>query len=257
MLFYLEHAIQDAQPAPERRAPHDLQADALRRDRCRRARPATSHYAPYLDYRPLAADEPGVDAILARPECAWITRDLEQKALGARHRRRRAGASGRGARPRSSRWIDKTEAAVKDRLTKEISYWDHRAEELKLQEQAGKANARLNSGEARRRADDLQARLQKRMEELKLEAQISALPPVVLGGLLVVPAGLIAAMTGRPLPQSTAAGRHPGRGCAGARHRDGGRARPRLRAHRPRVREARLRHREPRCPAPAGCASSR
>jgi hypothetical protein len=35
------------------------------------------------------------------------------------------------------------------------------------------------------------------MEELKLERQISPLPPVILGGLLVVPAGLIAAMTGR------------------------------------------------------------
>src|SRR2546430_13503729 len=45
----------------------------------------------------------------------------------------------------------------------EIGYWDHRAEELKLQEQAGRANARLNSQEARRRADELQARLQKRM----------------------------------------------------------------------------------------------
>jgi hypothetical protein len=34
------------------------------------------------------------------------------------------------------------------------------------------------------------------MEELKLERQIP-LPPVVLGGVLVAPAGLIAAMTGR------------------------------------------------------------
>ena len=31
--------------------------------------------------------------------------------------------------------------------------------------------------------------MQKRLEELKLEAQISPLPPVVLGGLLVVPVG--------------------------------------------------------------------
>jgi hypothetical protein len=35
------------------------------------------------------------------------------------------------------------------------------------------------------------------MEDLKLERQIAPLPPVVLGGFLVVPAGLIAAMTGR------------------------------------------------------------
>jgi hypothetical protein len=94
--------------------------------------------------------------------------------------------------------VAKIEAAVKDRLTKEISYWDHRAEQLKLQEQAGKLNARLNSGEARKRADALQARLEKRMEELSLERQISPLPPVVLGGLLVVPAGLLAVMMGRP-----------------------------------------------------------
>ena len=43
----------------------------------------------------------------------------------------------------------------------------------------------------------LQARLRKRLEELKLEARISPLPPVVLGGLLVVPRGLVDAMSGR------------------------------------------------------------
>jgi AbrB family looped-hinge helix DNA binding protein len=84
------------------------------------------------------------------------------------------------------------------------SPWDHRAEQLKLQEQAGKPNARLNSGEARKRADNLQARLQKRLEELKLEAQISPLPPLVLGGLLVVPLGLLAMMTGRATASPTA-----------------------------------------------------
>jgi hypothetical protein len=99
-------------------------------------------------------------------------------------------------RGRRMEWIDKARAAVKDRLTKEITYWDHRAEELRLQEQAGRTNARLNSLEARRRADDLQARLQKRMEQLELEGQVSALPPVVLGAAVVVPLGMLAKMTG-------------------------------------------------------------
>ena len=63
---------------------------------------------------------------------------------------------------------------------------------LSDQEAAGKPNARLNAGEARRRADDLQERLHRRLAELDQEAQISARPPVVLGGLMVVPAGLIA-----------------------------------------------------------------
>ena len=92
--------------------------------------------------------------------------------------------------------IAKTEAAVQDRLTKEISYWDHRAEQLKVQEQSGKPNARMNSGEARKRADGLQARLQKRLEELALEKQIAPLPPIVLGGLLVLPTGLLAKVKG-------------------------------------------------------------
>jgi hypothetical protein len=93
---------------------------------------------------------------------------------------------------------------VKERLTKEFTYWDHRAEELKLQEQAGRPNARLNSQEARRRADDLQARLQKRLEQLDQEAQVAALPPVVLGGVVVVPLGLLARIAGgAPLAPAT------------------------------------------------------
>ena len=93
--------------------------------------------------------------------------------------------------------IAKTEVAVKDRLTKEINYWDHRAEELKLQEQAGRHNARLNSSEARKRADNLQTRLQKRLDELSRERQLAPLPPVVIGGLVIIPAGLLDQMTGQ------------------------------------------------------------
>jgi SNF2 family DNA or RNA helicase len=195
VLFYLDHAIQDAgvTRSGERRAVSKrmlyVEIDAAGEAR-------HIHYAPYLDYRPLRDGEPTVDAFLARPECAWIERDLEQKAL--------AHAIGHvvpqhlaEVRDRKIALIDKTERAVKDRLTKEITYWDHRAEQLKLQEQAGKPNAKLNSGEARKRADALQARLEKRLEDLKLERQISPLPPVVLGGLLVVPAGLIRVMSGQ------------------------------------------------------------
>jgi alkanesulfonate monooxygenase SsuD/methylene tetrahydromethanopterin reductase-like flavin-dependent oxidoreductase (luciferase family) len=40
------------------------------------------------------------------------------------------------------------------------------------------------------------------MEEIKQERQISPLPPVVLGGSLIVPAGLIAAIAGRVAPTS-------------------------------------------------------
>ncbi len=173
------------------------------------------HYAPYLDYRPLADGEAKVDDILARPECQWVDQSRSGvPPLGPSEHRRDAGATleqkAQGyavatvvpehlaeVRSRKLDLIAKTEAAVQDRLTKEISYWDHRAEQLKLQEQAGKPNARLNSDEARKRADGLQARLQKRMEELKLEKQIAPLPPVVMGGVLVIPAGLLRLVKGQ------------------------------------------------------------
>jgi len=60
------------------------------------------------------------------------------------------------------------------------------------QELAGRINARINSAKARARADDLQARLQNRLDELAKEQQLSPLPPVVMGGALVLPGGLIA-----------------------------------------------------------------
>jgi superfamily II DNA or RNA helicase len=203
VLFYLEHAVQDASVLKNGdRRTISKQMLYVELDATGNARHL--HYAPYLDYRPMRDDEPGVDALLARPESEWITRDLEQKAL-AHAISEVVPEHLKEVRDRRSAWIVKARAAVKDRLTKEIGYWDHRAQDLKLQEQAGKANARLNSQEAQRRADDLQARLQKRMEQLDLEAQVSALPPVALGGLVVLPAGLLAQMTGRPLPKWTQA----------------------------------------------------
>src|SRR6266516_2833582 len=106
---------------------------------------------------------------------------------GARRLASCAAAPGRTASAKEE-LIDKTKAAVQDRLTKEINYWDHRAAQLKDQELAGKVNAKLNSGLARQRADELTSRLQKRLTELEQERKLSALPPVVLGGALIVPA---------------------------------------------------------------------
>ena len=201
VLLYLEHSIQDASltRAGERRAISKrmlhVEIDAAGNAR-------HPQYAPYLDYRPLLVGEPDLETILARPECGWIGRDLEQKAQTYAVSR---VVPDHLSEVRTRKWelVDKTIAAVKERLTKEINYWDHRAEELKLQEQAGRPNARLNSGEARKRADILQGRLEKRLEDLKLERQVSPLPPVILGGLLVVPAGLLSKMMDRPLPSAT------------------------------------------------------
>jgi hypothetical protein len=98
--------------------------------------------------------------------------------------------------------IDKTLVAVKDRLTKEINYWDYRAAELKQQEETGKTNAKINSAKARARADELQARLARRIDELQQERRLSPLPPVVVGGALVIPIGLLQRLQGKRQPEA-------------------------------------------------------
>jgi SNF2 family DNA or RNA helicase len=201
MLFFLEHAVQDAsltragarRVVSKRMLYVEMDAEGNTRH---------LHYAPYLDYRPLAENEPDPCAMLAHPSSKWVDHDLEKKAMSyaIAHVVPEHLDEVRG---RKLDLIARTEAAVKERLIKEISYWDHRAETLKDQEAAGRPNARLNSNEARKRADLLQARLEKRMDDLKLEAQLSALPPVVLGGLLVIPAGLLAEIKGeKPEPMA-------------------------------------------------------
>ena len=198
VLFFLEHAIQDASQTRtgDRRVISkrllfvEIGADGMAKH---------LNYAPYLDYRPLRQAEPSPESILARPECSWISSDLEATVL--EHAIKEVvPAHVEEVRARKHELLDKTEAAVKDRLTKEISYWDRRAAELAEQERAGKLNARLNSGEARKRADELQARLTKRLEEIQRERQLSPLPPVLLGGLLVAPIGLLHAIEGQPAP---------------------------------------------------------
>lgn len=192
MLFYLEHAIQDGSRTrsgdrrivSKRMLYVEMDAQGDTRD---------LHYAPYLDYRPLKEGEPTPAEILQRPECGWLGHDLEAKAQNYAIAQVVPEHLQEVKEPRLA-LIGKTKNAVKDRLTKEIIHWDSRSQDLKHQEQAGKINARLNSNEARRRADDLQARLAKRMSELELEAKLSPLPPTVIGGMLIAPLGLLAKM---------------------------------------------------------------
>jgi hypothetical protein len=142
-----------------------------------------------------ASTVPPKRSVSGSSQQTWLRTDIEAQALGyaianlvPQHLNE--------VKQHKEELIDKTMAAVKDRLTKEINYWDYRAEELKLQELAGKTNAKINSAKARSRADELQARLQKRIEELQQERRISPLPPVVVGGALIVPAGLLRKLSG-------------------------------------------------------------
>jgi 5S rRNA maturation endonuclease (ribonuclease M5) len=187
-LFYLEHSIQDARldrSGNRRVISKQLQFVEIDPD----GSTSSAGYAPYLDYRPSTPDDSVVLAPLLERE-AWLKTDLESRvishAIGTLVPQHLSEV-----RRRREELILLTMAAVKDRLTKEIAYWDHRANQLKDQELAGKVNAKVNSAKARQRADELQSRLQKRMAELEQERQISPLPPVAIGGAVIVPLGLL------------------------------------------------------------------
>jgi hypothetical protein len=194
-LVYLEHSIQDArtdQHGNRRIVSRQMQFAEIDHN----GNVTSAGYAPYLDYRPLEADEEQVAAPLR--DTAWLVDGFEDQVtafavaeLVPRHFDE--------VRQRKEALVDKTTAAVKDRLTKEITYWDHRALDLRAQEEAGRT-PRLNSANARQRADELEARLRRRMEELEQERKLSPLPPVAIGGALIVPAGLLAKLKGEPTP---------------------------------------------------------
>jgi superfamily II DNA or RNA helicase len=200
LLFYLEHVIQDASiDTTGKRREVSRQLQFVEMDASGTMQPAG--YAPFLDYRQAKEEEQAL--VRDQRNKPWLQGDLEEQArsyaimhLVQKHLEE--------VRKRREAQIDKTQAAVNERLTNEISYWDNRAIILKEQEAAGKTNARLNSQLARQRADELHTRLQRRMHELQQERHLSPLPPVIVGNALVIPQGLLDRLQGTTMPNQFA-----------------------------------------------------
>ena len=187
VLFYLEHAIQDGRVLREgKRWVVSRQMQFVEIDQDKRV--SNPGYAPYLDYRPITDDEHSLVAPLL--DAPWLNEGLESQitdyavtSLIPEHLK--------AVRAHKEALVPKTIAAVKDRLTKEINYWDKRAYELQGQEEAGRPMAKINSALARQRADEFTERLERRMVELEQELSISPMPPTVIGGALIIPQGLL------------------------------------------------------------------
>ena len=195
LLFYVEDSVQDGiilHSGSKRVVSKNLHFVELKED----GSAANAGYAPYLDYRAATENEqPVIRSFLESQK--WLTENVEDTATSYAISEI-VPAHVSEVRQRTTTRVDKTAKAVKDHLTAEIQFWDFRAGELKTKEAAGKVNAKLNSDMAARRADDLQARMQKRLAELEQEKHISALPPVIVGGAVVIPRGLLDKLMGRP-----------------------------------------------------------
>ena len=203
LLFYIEDAIQDGVILPngnKRVISKNVHFVELKEDGTAK----NAGYAPYLDYR--AASEEETKAILDYAKSqTWLSQGVEERAQGyaiseiiPEHFTR--------VKTHKLEMLDKIAKAVKDRMTQEIQYWDFRAIDLREKEAAGKGNQRLTSANAARRAEELEARMQKRLAEIDTERMISAMPPVIVGGSLVIPKGLLHILTHQTTPDTFSQG---------------------------------------------------
>jgi superfamily II DNA or RNA helicase len=147
-------------------------------------------WAPHLDLEPLREEEKAAAARFVREQQkGWLSEEIEQRAVALA-----AGALAQEhyteVASRHVARIEKTLQAVNERLTKEIEYWANRHEVLRQDMDAGK-DVRLPLENIRRMANDLQARLDARKNELRTEKHVVSGTPVVLGGALVLSAGVL------------------------------------------------------------------
>ena len=192
LLFYIEEAIQDGVVLPngkKRVISKEVHFVELKED----GTATNAGYAPYLDYRGLTEEEaPAVYDYVHHQD--WLKHDVEERAkifaishLVPEHLTR--------VRTHRLERLNRIAKAVKERMTAQIQYWDFRSVELREKEAAGKGNQRRTSANAARRAEELANRMSARLAELETEKQISAVPPLVVGGSLVIPKGLLHKLT--------------------------------------------------------------
>ena len=192
LLFYLEHAIQDGRIDRDgKRWTVSRQMQFVEIDSGNKV--TNPGYAPYLDYRPITGEE--LSTVSPSLEAEWLSGSLESQIIDYAVEFLIPGHL-KDVKAQKEELVPKTIAAVKERLTKEINYWDSQANDLKLQEEAGKPMAKINSALARLRADELLARLERRMDELERERHVSTIPPTVIGGAVVIPQGLLDQLSG-------------------------------------------------------------
>jgi superfamily II DNA or RNA helicase len=155
-------------------------------------------WAPHLDLESVSvADLPLFADVLGAP---WLhgtdAQNLEQIAL-AHASSHLVPEHFEEVRSRREKQVDKTLSAVHERLVKEINYWSDRYDKFKDDIEAGK-DVRLSLENVRRTIDELTVRRQSREKELLAMRHVISATPVIAGGALVIPAGLLAQRKGQP-----------------------------------------------------------
>lgn len=199
LIIMLEHSVRETAEQAKSIASRRLQFVAI--DRACQA--SFAGWAPHLDLVPISeGDLALVQDILCSP---WLSQPLEPLALQLASEKL-VPEHFAEVKTRRELQADKTLAAVHERLIKEINYWQDRYLKLSDDVKSGK-QPRMQPENARRRVDELTARLQQRTTELTALKQVVSSTPVVIGSALVIPQGLLAKRKGEVMFSPDAASR--------------------------------------------------
>lgn len=159
-------------------------------------------WAPHLDLE--AASPQDIALVPDVLNAPWITNGLEQLAV-AEASARLAPEHLESVRTRVQEQADRTLAAVRERLVRELNYQQNRRIEIQDQIAAGRT-PKVNLDNIDRTIEELTARLESRQKELLAMREVSSSTPQVIGGALVIPAGLLAQRRGEvPSPTTWSA----------------------------------------------------
>ena len=153
-------------------------------------------HAPYLDYEEINAQE--MELIKDILDQDWLKHNMEIPAL--EHAVNNIVPQHfEEVKSRQEQMVDFTSQAVHERLTKEINYWSNRYEKLLDDYKTGKQPI-MQPENARRRAEDLTSRLTNRLKELEEKRHVVSSTPVIVGGALIIPQGLLYQRKGITVP---------------------------------------------------------
>ncbi len=154
-------------------------------------------HAPYLDYEQMDTEQTAlISDVLDQP---WLRLNMDTPAL--EHAvKTLVPEHFEEVKSRRERIVGMILQAVHERLTKEINYWSYRYEQLLLEFQAGRQPT-MQPENARRRAEELTGRLQARTRELEAQRHVVSSTPVIVGGALIIPQGLLDKRKGMEVPQ--------------------------------------------------------
>ena len=186
VLFMIDHSVRQA--SDNRQVSRRLQFVEIDQQ----GHASHAGYAPHLDLQAIDSNDENLIAdLLAAP---WLNNNLDNMAL-IHASQQLVPEHYQEIKTRRERQADKIHAAVNERLVKEISYWQNRYLKLSDEVAAGK-QPQLQPDNAKRRVEELTARLQQRKKELDAMADVVSSQPVVIGGALVIPQGLMAQRKG-------------------------------------------------------------